>query len=131
VIGPGLRTEKMKSHDLGVSGCKNVKKWNNSTSNASRQGHLGTSPSVSSVRWSSVQVRSSDLGVSKYVSVTTRLRSSSGHGLEWRTGMDCQCSGSFTNITKFLSFSRGRDPGGPGVSVCEQFVLLPTSLHDL
>ena len=34
--------------------------------------------------------------VSPYVSVPTRRRSSSGHGIDWRTGVDCQCTGSFT-----------------------------------
>jgi hypothetical protein len=43
------------------------------------------------------------LGVSPYVSVSKRLRSSSGHGVDWRTGVDCQGSGSFTESVKLLS----------------------------
>ncbi len=50
--------------------------------------------------------------VSTYVSVTTRLRSSSGHGVEWRTGVDVQHAGSFTHSTKILSFPWRRDPWG-------------------
>jgi hypothetical protein len=67
--------------------------------------------------------------VSSYVSVSTRLRSSSGHGVDWRTGVDCQRTGSFTKESNFCRVHRDVTYGGPGVSVCEQFVFLPTSLN--
>ena len=41
------------------------------------------------------------LGVTSYFSEPTRLRSSSGHWVDWRTGLDCQHAGSFTHRVKF------------------------------
>ncbi len=43
---------------------------------------------------------------------TKRLRSSSGHGGGWRTGVDFQCAGSFTHRPTRLSCPWGRDPWG-------------------
>ena len=57
-------------------------------------------------------IRSSTLGVLLYVSETKGLRSSCGHGVDWRTGVDFQHTGSFTHITKFLSCPWERDPWG-------------------
>jgi hypothetical protein len=68
--------------------------------------------------------------VSLYVSETKRLRSSSGHGVGWRTGVDFQDAGSFTHNVKFLSCPWGRDPWGTR-RVCELSVFLPTSLYVL
>ena len=48
--------------------------------------------------------------VSSYVSGPTRLRSSSGHGVDWRTGVDFQHTGSFTHSPKLQVW--GRDPWG-------------------
>ncbi len=36
--------------------------------------------------------------MSLYISETKKLRSSSGHGVDWRTGVDFQYTGSFTHI---------------------------------
>ena len=48
-------------------------------------------------------IRCSTLGVLLHVSQTKRLRSSSGHGVDWRTGVNFQHPGSFTHNVKFLS----------------------------
>ena len=50
--------------------------------------------------------------MSPYVSVPTRLRSSSGYGVDWRTGVDLKYAGSFTHNDKLLSYPWGRDPWG-------------------
>ena len=50
--------------------------------------------------------------VSPYVSEPTRLRPSFGHGVDWRTGVDVQHTGSFTHRAKLLSCPWGRDPWG-------------------
>ena len=36
-----------------------------------------------------------------------------GHGVDWRTGVYCQCVGSFPHNTKILSCPWGRDPWRP------------------
>jgi hypothetical protein len=51
-------------------------------------------------------------GESLYVSEPKRLRSSSGHGGDWRTGVDFQRAGSFTHSALRLSCPWGRDPWG-------------------
>jgi hypothetical protein len=51
-------------------------------------------------------------GESLYVSESKRLRSSSGHGGGWRTGVDFQDAGSFTHSATSLSCPCGRDPWG-------------------
>ena len=61
--------------------------------------------------YSTPEVASSVFGtetVSSYVSGPTRLRSSSGHGVDWRTGF--QDTVSFTHIVNLLSCPWGRDP---------------------
>ncbi len=68
--------------------------------------------------------------MSLYVSEPKRLRSSSGHGVGWRTGVDFQHAGSFTHSAKFLSCPWGRDPWGTR-RVCELSVFLPTALYAL
>ena len=52
------------------------------------------------------------VGESLYVSEPKRLRSSSGHGGDWRTGVDFQRDGSFTHHSRRLSCPWGRDPWG-------------------
>jgi hypothetical protein len=51
-------------------------------------------------------------GESLYASDPTRLTSSSGHGGDWRTGVDFQHTGSFTHSVKHLSCPWGREPWG-------------------
>ena len=60
--------------------------------------------------------------MSPYVSVPTRLRSSSGHGVDWRTGLDVQRAGSFTHSAKLLSCPWGRE---------YQFVMLRWGNRDM
>jgi hypothetical protein len=68
--------------------------------------------------------------VSPYVSVPTRLRSSSGHGVDWRTGGDFQHAGSFIHSDKILSCPWGRETtGDPQYQFCESSVFLPTGLN--
>ena len=60
--------------------------------------------------------------VSLYVSDPKRLRSSSGHGVGWRTGVDFQHTGSFTHSAKFLSYPGDVTHGGLGEFVsCPYF----------
>ena len=68
--------------------------------------------------------------MSLYVSEPKRLRSSSGHGGGWRTGVDFQHAESFTHSSKILSCPWGRDPWGTR-RVCELSVFLATALYAL
>ncbi len=50
--------------------------------------------------------------MSPYVSGPTRIGSSAGHGVDYRTGWDVHHSGSITLSVKLLSCPWGRDPWG-------------------
>jgi hypothetical protein len=64
------------------------------------------------------------VGESLYVSDPKRLRSSSGHGGGWKTGVDFQHAGSFTHSATRLSCPCGRDPWGTRTI---SFVICPYS----
>jgi hypothetical protein len=76
-------------------------------------------------------IRHSTLRVLLYVSGPKRIRSSSGHGIDWRTGVtsELQWTASTLGHTQRQAsvVPWGRDSWGTQ-GVCEQFILLPTAL---
>ena len=75
---------------------------------------------------------SSQFEVEWVVNWTKRLRSSSGHGVDWRTGWTSSAPGHLHTTTNFCrSHGNVTKMGDPEYHFCDLSVFLPTSLDVL